>query len=235
MVSSERQEPKLKTTEVEFQASPSAGNVSGVLMLPRGARWLLVFAHGAGAGMRHPFMEAMAKNLADHGIGTFRYEFPYMEKKQKRPDPRPLLLATVQSAVVTASEFAGKIPLLAGGKSMGGRMTSMAAAEGLLPDIQGIVFFGFPLHPPKQPEKWSERAEHLKRVKVPMLFLQGTRDAFADLKLLRPVCKGLGKRATLHLIEGGDHSFHVPKSSERGDTGVFDEIVRSVETWADKL
>jgi predicted alpha/beta-hydrolase family hydrolase len=230
-----RVDPQLKITTTEFEASPDSGEVSGILMMPVNPQWLLVFAHGAGAGMRHPFMEAMAKRLAGSGIGTFRYQFPYMEQTQKRPDSKPILLATVQSAVNTAREHAKGIPLFAGGKSMGGRMTSNAAAEGLLPDVRGIVFFGFPLHPPNQPDRWKERSEHLNHVKVPMLFLQGTRDSFAGLKLLRPVCKELGKRATLHLIEGGDHSFRVPKSVGRTDSDVFDELTRTVVDWAEKI
>jgi len=204
-------------------------------MLPQKARCLLVLAHGAGAGMRHPFMETISRKLAEHGIGTFRYQFLYMEKKQKRPDPKTFLLATVQSAGAAAREYAGNIPVLAGGKSMGGRMTSNAAAEGLLPDVRGIIFFGFPLHPPGQPDKWKERAAHLKLVKVPMLFLQGTHDAFADLKLLRPLCKGLGKLATLHLIEGADHSFRVAKSTEKRSMDAFDELVKTSSTWANEL
>ena len=204
-------------------------------MMPTRARWFLVFAHGAGAGMRHPFMVTMAKKLADQSIGTFRYQFPYMEARQKRPDPRPMLLATVQSAVYEARRIAGDTPLLAGGKSMGGRMTSMSAAEGFLPDIRGVVFFGFPLHPPQQPEKWSERSAHLKLVKVPMLFLQGTRDAFADLKLLRPVCKQLGKRGTLHLVEGGDHSFRLPKSLDSAGRNVLDELAAALVEWTRDL
>lgn len=220
---------------ITFQATPDYGEVSAILMMPSEARWLLVFAHGAGAGMRHPFMETMAKKLGEQGIGTLRYQFLYMEQKQKRPDPKPVLLATVQSAVNAAHEYAKGVPLLAGGKSMGGRMTSNAAAEGLLSDVRGILFLGFPLHPPGQPDKWKERAEHLKRVKTPMLFLQGTRDSFADLKLLRPVCKELGKGTTVHLIEDADHSFHVPKSTNRTDTDVFDELVRTVVEWTKNL
>ena len=222
----------IKVTNTKFQSSPASGEVSAILMMPREARWLLVFAHGAGAGMRHPFMETMSEKLADHGIGTFRYQFVYMEQKQKRPDSRPVLLETVQSAVTAARTFSKDVPILAGGKSFGGRMTSNAAAEGLLPDVRGIVFFGFPLHPPGQPDKWRERAEHLKRVMIPMLFLQGTRDSFADLKLLRPVCKKLATLATLQLIDGADHSFHVPKSSDRTDTDVLDKLTKMLVAWA---
>lgn len=225
----------MKASAIKFQATPDSGPVSAILIMPPDAHALLVLAHGAGAGMRHPFMETMSDKLAERDVGTFRYQFPYMEKKQKRPDAKPLLLATVRSAVRAAREHAKDVPLLAGGKSMGGRMTSNAAAEGLLPDIRGIVFFGFPLHPPGQPNRWRERAEHLQRVIVPMLFLQGTRDAFADLKLLRPVCKGLAKLATLHLIDGADHSFRVPKSSGRSDGNVFDELVETVIDWSDSL
>ncbi len=183
--------------------------------------------------MRHPFMEAIARQLAENGIATFRYQFPYMEQGSKRPDLKPVLLGTVRSAVEAAVKAANGLPLLAGGKSMGGRMTSMAAAEDALPGVRGLIFFGFPLHPAGMPS--ADRAKHLSDVNAPMLFLQGTRDTLADLKLLKPVCTKLGKRATLHVIEGGDHSFHVLKSSGRTDAQVLDELVLTTKSWASKL
>jgi len=184
--------------------------VSALLWRPAKARRLLVLAHGAGAGMTHSFMEKMADQLAGVGVATLRYQFPYMEQRRRVPDAPAVLTATVVAAVHAAAEAAPGLPLLAGGKSMGGRMTSQAAAEHPLDGVRGLVFFGFPLHPPNRPG--TKRAEHLAKVTVPMLFLQGTRDALADLKLLRPVCAKLGARAKLHVIESADHSFHVLKS-----------------------
>jgi hypothetical protein len=216
---------------LSFAVSLEQGTVSAILNMPAGSRCVLLLGHGAGAGMRHPFLESMAKCLGEHGIATLRYQFPYMERKQKRPDPTPILLATVQSAFTVMRDHARGLPLFAGGKSMGGRMTSMAAAEGLLPNIHGIVFFGFPLHPPNQPEKWKERAEHLKHVQVPMLFLQGTRDVFARVDLLQPVCTKLGKLATLHLVEGGDHSFKV----QQANSDVLRELAKRVADWMEEI
>lgn len=219
--------------ERRFVASRSSGEVGALWLAPRNATACLVFAHGAGAGMRHPFMEAVARRLAERGIATFRYEFPYMEKKSRRPDPRPILLATVRSAVGAAAEEAGERPLFVGGKSMGGRMSSLAAAdEPFPPRVRGLVFFGFPLHPAGQPS--TERADHLANVTLRMLFLQGTRDTLADLDLLRPVCDRLGARATLHVIDGADHSFHVPKRSGRADADVLDELADVVRAWAER-
>lgn len=215
--------------EMRFVASRSAGEVGALLMLPEDATRLFVFAHGAGAGMRHAFMEAFALRLAARRVATFRYEFPYMEKRTARPDPRPVLFAAVRAAVAAAAQAAPGLPLLAGGKSMGGRMTSMAAAEEPLAGVSGIVFVGFPLHPAGAPS--TERGEHLARVGVPMLFLQGTRDALADLDLLRPITDGLGARATVHVIDGADHSFHVLKRSGRTDSDVLDELASTVSDW----
>lgn len=223
----------VRTTPFKFHATKSSGTVSGLLLLPDDAEWLYVFAHGAGAGMRHPFMERMSAALAAHKIGTFRYQFPYLERGTKLPDPKPILLATVRSAVAAASEKASRLPLIAGGKSMGGRMTSMAAAHEPLQEVKGIAFVGFPLHPPGKPE--IERAVHLSNVSVPMLFLQGTRDALADLELLKPACKKLGKKATLHVVEGADHSFHMLKSSGRTDAGVMEELAVTMACWASKI
>jgi len=218
------------TRELQFEASKSSGKVSALLLRPKDARWLLVFGHGAGAGMRHRFMEAMSARLAEQQIATFRYQFPYVENGVKRPDPKPILLATVRSAVAAAQAAVPDLPLLAGGKSMGGRMTSNAAAEEALANVRGLVFFGFPLHPPGQPS--TDRADHLDAVGVPMLFLQGTRDTLSDLKLLHPVCKRLGKQAILHIIDGADHSFHMLKSSGRSDADVIDELALTARTFA---
>jgi hypothetical protein len=215
-------------TELTFDASNSAGSVSALLDVPPDAWALLVFAHGAGAGMGHRFMSGMSNRLGERGIGTFRYQFPYAEAGKKRPDPQPILLATVRSAVRRAGEEG--LPLLAGGKSMGGRMTSLAASAEPLPDVRGIVFFGFPLHPPGKPG--AERAAHLSDVTVPLLFLQGTRDTLAKLELIEPVIDNLGNAATLHVADGADHGFHVQKRSGRTDADVMDELADAVVVWA---
>ena len=220
--------PKQLRFEVE-----GGGEVSALLNLPDEARWMLALAHGAGAGMRHPFLESLSAQLATVGIATLRYQFPYMEARRRVPDRPAVLSATVAAAVRAASESAPGLPLLAGGKSMGGRMTSQAAAEGLLEGVKGLVFFGFPLHPPNRPG--TNRADHLLKVTEPMLFLQGTRDAFADLKLLRPIVAKLGPRATLHLIEDADHSFHVPKKSGINDAEILTELVEVTASWSNKL
>ncbi len=191
------------TIELRFVATEKAGEVSALLARPEGAPCLFVLGHGAGAGMRHAFMEAIAARLAARGIATFRYQFPYMERGRGGPDPQPVLLSTVRAAVLAAARAAPDLPLLAGGKSMGGRMTSMTAAESELDGVRGLVFFGFPLHAAGRPS--AGRADHLENVRVPMLFLQGTRDKLAELDLLRPVCARLGGRASLHVVEGGDH------------------------------
>ena len=214
-------------------AVQDAGEVSAIFLRPQNAECVLVLAHGAGAGMNHPFMTALANDLAAAGIASFRFQFPYMEQRRRVPDRAPVLTATVQAAVRAASEAAPDLPLFAGGKSLGGRMTSLAAAEHGLDNVRGLVFFGFPLHPPNQPG--TKRAEHLGEVRLPMLFLQGTRDALADLKLLRPICAKLGARVTLHIIEGADHSFHVLRSSGKTDEVVLEELARSVSTWTKKL
>ena len=211
-------------------AVEGAGEVSALLVRPAEARWLLVLAHGAGAGMRHPFMEALAEELARVRVATLRYQFPYMEQRRRVPDAPTVLTATVMLAVQAGAKAAPELPLLAGGKSFGGRMTSTAAAEGKLEEVRGLVFFGFPLHPPKRPG--TKRAEHFNKVKQPMLFLQGTRDDLADLKLLRPICEELGEQATLHVIEGADHSFHVLKKSGKTDEGVLRDMVEKVAAWA---
>src|SRR6266581_3455028 len=203
--------------------------VSGVLSAPPHPRACYVLAHGAGAGMSHPFMEAVATELAQRGIAALRYQFPFMEQGAKRPDPPKLAHATVRAAVVQAGRILPAVALVAGGKSFGGRMTSQAQAASALPGVRGLAFLGFPLHPPGRPS--DKRAEHLARVQIPMLFLQGDRDEFADLKLLRPVVKRLGERATLHLVEGGDHSFKVLKRSGRTDGDVMTELVGAIVEW----
>ena len=205
------------------------GDVSGLLLRPDGARLLYVLAHGAGAGMRHPFLEDVARRLAERGIATLRYQFPYMERRARRPDPPAVAAATVRAAVAEAGRAAPNLPLVAGGKSFGGRMTSTAQAEQPLPGVRGLVFLGFPLHPPGRPG--DKRAEHLAQVRIPMLFVQGDRDEFADLKLLRPVVTQLGERATLHLVEGGDHSFHVLKRSGKTAADVMGELTDAIVAW----
>lgn len=207
--------------------------MSALLSRTGKSRRLLVLAHGAGAGMSHPFMEKLAGELAAVGVATFRYHFPYMEARRRVPDAPTVLTATVVAAVEAAAKVAPDLPLLAGGKSMGGRMTSQAAAHRPLNGVQGLVFFGFPLHPPNRPA--TKRADHLAKVTLPMLFLQGTRDTFADLKLLRPICARLGSRATLCVIEKADHSFQVLKSSGRSDTEVMRELAEIVASWADGI
>ena len=210
-----------------------AGEVSALLARPKDARWLLLLAHGAGAGMTHPFMEKLSADLAARGIATFRYQFPYMEQRRRVPDAPAVLIAAVVSAVRAAEQAAPDLPLLAGGKSMGGRMTSQAAAQHPLDGVEGLVFFGFPLHPPNRPG--TKRADHFVKITLPMLFLQGTRDTLADLRLLRPICTKLGARATLHIIETADHSFHVLKSSGKTDADVFHELAETTVSWAKGL
>jgi predicted alpha/beta-hydrolase family hydrolase len=218
--------------ELRF-AVEGGGEVSALLYRPPKERRLLVLAHGAGAGMSHLFMAKLAEELAGVGFATLRYQFPYMEQRRRVPDSPAVLTATVVAAVRAAAEAAPGLPLFASGKSMGGRMTSQAAAQRPLDGVRGLVFFGFPLHPPKQPG--TKRAEHLAKVTVPMLFLQGTRDALADLKLLRPVCAKLGALATLHIIEKADHSFHVLKSLGRSDEEVLRELAETAASWAERI
>jgi predicted alpha/beta-hydrolase family hydrolase len=220
----------IDTAALSIEVGESVGPVSGLLMRPPDARCLYVLAHGAGAGMRHRFMEAVAAGLSERGVATLRYQFPYTEVGGRRPDPPAVLQATVRSAVATARNVAPGLPLLAGGKSLGGRMTSSAAARGELPGVRGLVFLGFPLHAPNRPG--IERAEHLDAVQRPMLFLQGTRDALADLTLMRTVCGRLGERATLHVLEGGDHSFAVLKRSGRDQEEVMAELADAIASWA---
>jgi len=210
-----------------------AGSVSALLMRPAQARACFVFAHGAGAGMTHLFMEAFAAGLCERGIATLRYQFPYMEKGSKRPDPPALAEATVRAAVAEAARCCQGLPLIAGGKSFGGRMTSQAQASSPLAGVRGLAFAGFPLHPAGKPS--SDRARHLADVHVPMLFLQGTRDALAEVALIEPVVKRLGQAATLHLVEGADHSFHVLARSGRNDREVLAEILDALADWVGAL
>jgi uncharacterized protein len=205
--------------------------VSALLQMPEPARACYVLAHGAGAGMTHPFMAAVADGLGDRGIATLRYQFPYMERGSKRPDPPNLAQATVRAAVAAALSAWPGVPLVAGGKSFGGRMTSQAQAAAPLPDVRGLAFLGFPLHPAGKPS--AERGKHLFDVKVPMLFLQGTRDTLAALDQLEPLGKALGKRATLRLFADADHSFHVPARSGRTDAQVRGDMLDAFATWID--
>jgi uncharacterized protein len=216
-------------TELTVVVGERADAVSALLVRPPAARLLYVLAHGAGAGMRHPFLEVMAQRLAERGIATLRYQFPYMERGSRRPDPPAVAEAIVRAAVEEAARVAPGLRLVAGGKSFGGRMTSSAQATAPLPGVAGLVFLGFPLHPPGRPG--ITRAAHLDRVAVPMLFLQGTRDEFADLTLLTQVVARIGARATLHLVEGGDHSFKVLKRSGRTDTDATIEVVAAIADW----
>lgn len=217
---------------------PGEAPVSALLRIPDDVVALCVLAHGAGAGMEHPFMAAAADVLADRGVGTLRYQFPYMQAGRRRPDRAPVAVATVRAAVETAVREAGAfqarrgriLRVFAGGKSFGGRMTSTAAAAAPLPGVAGLVFLGFPLHAAGRPG--VDRAEHLYEVTIPMLFVQGTRDRLADLELLRPVVEDLGDMATLHVVEGGDHSFKVLKRSGRTETEVMAEIGDVVAKWS---
>src|SRR6185437_11533951 len=211
----------------------SSGAVSALLTRPVQPRACFVFAHGAGAGMTHAFMAAVASGLAERNIATLRYQFPYMEKGGKRPDPPAIAHAAVRAAVAAAAQHCPGLPLFAGGKSFGACMTSQAEAKSALEGVRGLAFFGFPLHPAGKPA--SERAEHLAEVKIPMLFLQGTGDKLAELDLFRPVVKKLGGRATLHPIEGADHSFHVPARSGRKDSDVMTEMLDTFVAWSDAI
>jgi predicted alpha/beta-hydrolase family hydrolase len=210
-----------------------AGPVSALLLRPSQPRACFVFAHGAGAGMTHAFMETFANGLCDRDIASLRYQFPYMEKGSKRPDPPAIAQAAVRAAVAEAVRCCPGVVLIAGGKSFGGRMTSQAQAAVPLPGVRGLAFVGFPLHPAGKPG--IERAEHLGSIKLPMLFLQGSRDTLAEVALIEPVVKRLAPRATLHLVDGADHSFHVPARSGRNDREVMDEILDAFADWAGEL
>lgn len=207
--------------------------VSGLLQTPPAALACYVVAHGAGAGMAHSFMTGIASDLAARGIATLRYQFPYMERGSKRPDAPKLAQATVRAAVAEASRLVPELPLFAGGKSFGGRMTSQAQAASALAGVRGLAFLGFPLHPPGQPS--DERGAHLFDVQIPMLFLQGTRDEFAELRLLKTLVAKLGARATLKLFDDADHSFHVPARTGRKDSEVRAELADTMAEWIGNL
>lgn len=219
----------VETEELVIDVGGGLDPVSALLIHPEKAHAMLAFAHGAGADMHHAFMNKMALLLAGAGVATLRYQFPYSEAGGRRIDPKPVLLATVRSCVAAAHESAPELPLYAGGKSMGGRMTSNAQAVLPLPDVRGLVFFGFPLHPAGHPG--VDRADHLVKVHLPMLFLQGTRDALAELDLLRPICTQLGARAKLHVVEGADHGFAVLKRSGRTGEQVLTELAWKSAEW----
>jgi predicted alpha/beta-hydrolase family hydrolase len=210
-----------------------ARRVSALLQIPPQARACYVLAHGAGAGMTHPSLEAAAAGLAERGIATLRYQFPYMEAGAKRPDSPPLAQATVRAAVSETGRLMAQLPLFAGGRSFGGRMTSQAQAVAPLPGVRGLAFLAFPLHPTGRPS--DDRAAHLFDVRIPMLFLQGTNDALADLKLLRPLIERLGPRTTLKLFADADHSFHVPARTGRKDADVRREILDALAAWIDAV
>jgi predicted alpha/beta-hydrolase family hydrolase len=203
--------------------------VSALLLRPSDAKALYLFAHGAGAGMTHKSMESNAQGLAERGIATLRYQFPYMEKGSKRPDPPRIAHAAVRAAAAEASKLAADLPLFAGGRSFGGRMTSQAQADSPLPEVRGLAFLGFPLHPAGKPG--IERAEHLSRVQVPMLFVSGARDALAEMHLLEPVVAGLGDLATLHVVAGADHSLRVPARSGRTPAEAEAEALDAMAEW----
>lgn len=222
-----------EATDLRLPISDSIGDVAAFLLRPPDAWLLYVLAHGAGAGMRHQFLEQISASLAALGVATFRYQFPYIEAGRRRPDAPSVLEATVRAAVTRAGEIVPELPVIAGGKSLGGRMTSSAAAAKPLERVRGLAFLGFPLHPPGQPG--TRRAEHLHHVTEPMLFLQGTRDAFAQLDLITEVCRGLGPRATLRVIEGADHSFGMSKRSGHSSGQVHDELVWAIAEWARAL
>ena len=205
--------------------------VSALLQSPPRPRACYVLAHGAGAGMTHPFMAAVAAELGERGIATLRYQFPYMEQGKKRPDSPALAHATVRAAVAEAARLLPGLALIAGGKSFGGRMTSQAQAAAPLAGVRGLAFLGFPLHPAGRPSR--ERAKHLLDIDIPMLFLQGTRDALASLDELEPLIKALGKRAVLELFLDADHSFHVPRRSGRTDAQVRGEMLDALAAWVD--
>ena len=207
----------------------NSGSVSALLIRPAEARACFVFAHGAGAGMTHPFMETFAAGLGERGVASLRYQFPYMEKGGRRPDPPAMAHAAVRAAVAEAGLACPGLPLIAGGKSFGGRMTSQAQAVAPLAGVRGLAFLGFPLHPVGKPS--SDRAKHLAEVHVPMLFMQGTRDKLAELTLMEPVVASLGPSASLHLVRDADHSFHVLARSGRNDREVMKEILDTFSTW----
>jgi predicted alpha/beta-hydrolase family hydrolase len=225
--------PLMSTRPISLAiALPSGGTVSGLLQKPAGAKACYVFAHGAGAGMDHAFMASIAQGLAERGIASLRFNFPFMEQGSKRPDSPALAHAAIRAAVAEAARHMPGVPLFAGGKSYGGRMSTQAQAAEPLPGVKGLVLVGFPLHPAGKPS--TERAAHLADVKLPMLFLQGTRDALADLDLITQTTAGLGKKASLHIVDGADHAFHVLVRSGRTDAQVRDELLDTMAAWMTK-
>ena len=218
--------------EIKFTATPETGEVSALLMCPQGASHLLVLGHGASTNMRHATLQSIAEHMAGVGIATFRYNFPYSEQRRAR-DSAGVCTATVRSAVAAAHRASPDLPLLAGGHSFGGRMTSTAASESPLNDVRGLVFFSFPLHQPGRPD--TKRAAHLSSVTVPLLFLSGTRDELAHLDLLKPLCEGLGSIATLHTLDTADHGYRVLKRSRQSGEDVFDEMARVAREWSSAL
>lgn len=221
-----------QSKEMKFLATPEKGEVSALLIRPRDATRLLVVGHGASTNMRHATLQTIAERMADAGIATFRYNFPYMENGRGR-DSKDVCTATVRSAVAAARRATPDLPMLAGGHSFSGRMTSTAASESSLENVHGLVFFAFPLHPPGKPD--TTRADHLSSVTIPMLFLSGTRDDLADLSLLQSVCKNLGESATLHLLDTADHGFRVLKRSRKSEEDVFVEMARVTRDWSSNL
>jgi hypothetical protein len=220
---------ELTKKSLRLKVSKSIGEVSALFYTPVKAQYIMVFAHGAGAGIKNKFMDEVSICLSGHGIATLRFNFPYMEKGKKIPDTKAVCSAAIAAAVEKAAKICPKLPLIAAGKSFGGRMTSTAASESLLQNIRRIVFFGFPLHPPGKPS--VERAEHLYKVNVPMLFLQGSSDAFATQDLLKPVIKKLGRKAELFLIKGADHSFHLTKEYGLKDSDVIELMCKEIKRW----
>jgi predicted alpha/beta-hydrolase family hydrolase len=225
--------PAFESLPLRIPVSETLGDVAGLLCLPSGATLLYVLAHGAGAGMRHPFMEQIATTLAERKVATLRYQFLYMENGQRRTDSPAVAVAVVRAAVEAARRAAPGLPLIAGGKSFGGRMTSTAQSLAPLPGVSGLAFLGFPLHPPGNPG--VTRADHLRQIEIPMLFLQGARDEFADLSLLRRVLRKLGARATLHVVKDGDHSFKVPKRTGRSPESVQAELGDTLARWWESM
>lgn len=222
----------VKTKELKLDIE-RIGVVSAILTQPANARTCYVLAHGAGADMRHAFMGKVAEGLSGRGVATFRFNFPYMENKQGRPDQPAVAHAAIRAAVEEAARLCPGLKLVAGGKSFGGRMTSQAQSKAPLPDVKGLAFLGFPLHADGKPS--SERARHLADVAIPMLFLQGTRDKLADLGHLKPVVEALGAKATLHEVAGGDHSFAVLKKSGRTNDEALTEVLDTLAAWIDGL
>jgi predicted alpha/beta-hydrolase family hydrolase len=226
-------EPDMSATDAFKIDVAGSGPISALATVPSKPKACFVFAHGAGAGMTHAFMETVASGLGARGIATLRYNFPYMEKRSKRPDAPALAHATVRAAVAAAGKRWPKLPLIAGGKSFGGRMTSQAQALVPLENVRGLAFFGFPLHPAGKPS--IERAKHLSDVKIPMLFLQGDNDKLAEWALLEPMVRGLGAGAVLHRVRHADHAFHVPVRSGRKDADVMKEILNEFSEWVELL